>query len=416
MTTIRLKFRPSTVKDRPGTLYYQLCRRKIVKRFNTGIRILPSQWDPIGETLLADSGSDTLMAKYRQTIERDLRLLRGAVREMELSRTDYTLDTLIHKLENQRAGIDSRAYIEQDIASLESMMRLGTARNRRKTLNSFSAFLGSRTIPVSEWNRCLISEYEEWLQRRKVSRNTISFYMRSLRSVYNKAVKEGLTFQSHPFQDVYTGIDKTRKRAVSENIMIRLMQLDLSRSRSLDLTRDMFVFSYCTRGMSFVDMVLLRRSDIRGDCIFYTRRKTGQKMCVRIEPCMKYLIHKYSLLHPESPYVFPAIRPDSEKGTYRQYQTALGYYNRKLKRLSRLLGLDTPLTSYTARHTWATTARNHNTPIAIISSGMGHTSEKTTKIYLAAIDESVIDRANRSILAPLNKAVMGFSKKIAPIC
>ena len=154
--------------------------------------------------------------------------------------------------------------------------------------------------------------------------------------------------------------------------------------------------------MSFVDMAFLRKSDISGSTIAYSRKKTGQRLCVRIEPCTSFILKKYSRKCKSSSYIFPVIHTDDRNEAYRQYQTALGYYNRKLKRLSCLLKLETPISSYTARHTWATTARNRNTPLAVISSSMGHTSEKTTSIYLAALDESVIDRANRNILAPLN--------------
>ena len=157
-------------------------------------------------------------------------------------------------------------------------------------------------------------------------------------------------------------------------------------------------------------MAMLQKSDIHGDCIVYSRKKTGQRLSVRIEPCTATIISKYSGKTVGTPYIFPVIRSSEREEIFRQYQTALGYYNRKLKRLGRRLGLDTPLTSYVARHTWATSARNHNTPLSVISTGMGHTSERTTRIYLAALDESVIDRANSNILASLNKFVMSSGK------
>ena len=106
-----------------------------------------------------------------------------------------------------------------------------------------------------------------------------------------------------------------------------------------------------------------------------------------------------------SPYAFPILRAEEAEKSYARYQVALGYYNRQLKRLSAMLYLDTPLTSYTARHSWATAARNRNVPISVISAGMGHTSERTTQIYLAALEGSVVDRVNRGIVARLNEAV-----------
>ena len=153
--------------------------------------------------------------------------------------------------------------------------------------------------------------------------------------------------------------------------------------------------------MAFVDIAFLRKQDIAGGTIRYVRRKTGQRLTIRIEPCMSDIIGRYSQVTRTSDYVFPLLNAEDPVRVFSQYQTALGYYNRRLKRLAELLELETPLSSYTSRHTWATTARNHNVPLSIISAGMGHASEKTTQIYLASLESSVIDQANRSIIASL---------------
>ncbi len=278
----------------------------------------------------------------------------------------------------------------------------GTARNYRKTLNSFLAFRG-RDIALEDLDSRLVAEYERWLASRGVLRNTISFYMRNLRAVYNKAVLSGLVSQSNPFRNVYTGIDRTRKRAVSEDVILRLLRLDLSFSAPLALSRDLFVFSYCTRGMAFVDMAFLRKSDICAGMITYVRRKTGQQMNVHVEPCIEAIIKRYG--SSRGGYVFPLVSSHDPETAHRQYRIALNYHNRKLKRLSAMLGEPLPLSSYTARHTWATTAQRKNVPLAVISAGMGHTSEKTTRIYLAGLEDSVIDKANSGILAEINRFV-----------
>lgn len=405
MTTIKLKFRRSTVPGKPGTLYYQICRRQSYKRINTRMHIYSTQWDPSSCSLLHDKDNLGILAEYQKNIDKDLLVLKNIVDKMNASGRDYTLDDVIKRFTDKEQELSTVFFMKHEIQSLTCAKKLGSARNLRKTLNSFSAFLQNHDISLSDWDWKLISKYEFWLYRRNVARNTVSFYMRILRSVYNKAVKSGLIVQKNPFRDAYTGIEHTRKRAVDENVMLRLITMDLGFSEALTLTRDMFVFSYCARGMAFVDMAFLRKSDISCDNLRYVRKKTGQQMCIRIEPCLRRIIDRYSAITKGSPYVFPVIKSTDIAEAYRQYQTALGYYNRKLKRLSRLLELDTPLSSYVSRHTWATTARNHNTPLSVISSGMGHTSEQTTRIYLAAINDSVIDQFNHNILDPLNKAV-----------
>jgi len=293
------------------------------------------------------------------------------------------------------------AYVETQAARLEANGKLGTARNYRRTLGSFSDFLGGRDIPFSLVDERLVGQYDDWLRRRGIVRNTVSFYMRILRAVYNKAVKEDIVPQADPFRYVYTGVDQTCKRAVGEDVVVRLRRLDLTHFPSLALARDIFVFSYCTRGMAFVDIAFLRNQDIVGDTIRYVRRKTGQRLVIRIEPCIAKLIGCYAGAGRISGYVFPLLSSDDPVRAFSQYRTALDYYNRRLKKLSGLLGLEVPLSSYTSRHTWATAARNHNIPLSVISAGMGHASEKTTQIYLASLENSVIDQANRSLIASL---------------
>ncbi len=257
----------------------------------------------------------------------------------------------------------------------------------------------------------LVSAYEKWLSAKGVSRNSISFYMRNLRSVYNKAVKQGLVIQSFPFNNVYTGVDRTRKRAVNEKVIMMLLRLDLRNSPPLALSRDIFIFSYCMRGMSFVDIAYLKKTDISDGTVSYMRRKTGQQLTVHMEPCIEAIINRYSDATASSPYIFPIITSENPETAYDQYRMALNYHNRKLKRISALLGGGLPLSTYTARHTWATTAHRRNVPVSVISAGMGHTSEKTTRIYLAGLEDSVIDQANRMIVEELNRSVSRTARR-----
>ncbi len=297
------------------------------------------------------------------------------------------------------------SFSNEVIESCKRNNHLGTARNYRRSMDSFLTFLCGRNIGLGDISEDLMAEYERWLLFRGVLRNSTSFYMRNLRAIYNKAVKAGIVRQSYPFSTVYTGVDKTRKRAASEELILRLQALDLRGSGPLSLARDLFIFSYCTRGMAFVDMAFLRKSDIRDGMISYVRRKTGQRLMVAVEPCMERIILTYSGACLSGPYVFPIIRSVEPQEAYIQYNTALSYYNRKLKRLATMLGEKLPLSSYVARHTWATTARNYNVPLSVISAGMGHSSEKTTRIYLAALDNSLVDMANRGIVERLNDSI-----------
>ncbi|MBO8471848.1 MAG: site-specific integrase [Bacteroidetes bacterium] len=304
-------------------------------------------------------------------------------------------------MKQKTLNISFVAWIEHQASELKEAGRLGTARNYRRTCSSFLEFISQSGSTPSWPDEVTILKYNSWLQRRGVVRNTISFYMRVLRAVYNKAVDCGIIKQKFPFSHVYTGIDKTRKRAVDEDLIGKIISLDLLAKPSLALARDMFIFSYCTRGMSFVDMAFLRKKNIKGNILLYSRKKTGQNISVRIEPNARVIIDKY--IRDSSEYIFPIIKTCDPEAAFRQYQTALGYFNRNLKMLSFMAGSCIMLSSYTARHSWASNARKHNIPVSVISAGMGHDSEKTTRIYLSSLDSSMIDTANRKILSSLEK-------------
>lgn len=404
MTTIKVKFRKSAVKGKPGTIYYQINHERQYKQITTKLHITPREWNSEEECINIGNRSRHQLTIYQQKIDNDLRTLHRIVRSLEECCRPYTTTEIITQFRRTDSRSSVLDYMQRQIDHLSTRRRYGTAENYRYALKSLSHFLNNEDISFSMLNEGLVTQYGEWLIDRQIKRNSLSFYMRIWRAVYNRAVKEHLVEQSFPFQNVYTGIDRTRKRAIGEEDLMRLCQLDLGASPDLEFTRDIFVFSYCTRGMAFVDIAFLKRSNITDTHITYYRHKTDQLLQIRIEPCIDRILRRYRGFSPFSDYVFPIIRTGDERLAYAQYQSALGLYNRKLKTLGHLAGFSLPISSYTARHTWATTARNHNVPLSVISAGMGHTSEKTTQIYLASLENSVIDEANCGLLSALNAA------------
>lgn len=402
MATIKIKFRKSSIKGKAGTIYYQICHKQNNKSITTKIHILPYQWNSEKEQLNITPEEEAVLRKYQRQIDNDIALLKRIIKELDKRGGKYSLSDIVSLFHSPGTQTTIMPYIRELIAQLKEAKKFGTARNYQRTLNSFSAFLENTDYSFALFNEKLIQEYNNWLQSRDIVRNTVSFYMRILRSIYNKASHQHIVEQSFPFQNVYTGIDRTRKRAIDEDTILRLLKQDLSFSPSLSFARDLFIFSYCARGMAFVDIAFLRKQDIHNGTISYTRRKTGQRLIIRLEPCMDNILKRYAGTTKSSWYVFPLLSSENPEIAFKQYQTALGLYNRQLKKISNLMGLDTLLSSYTARHTWATVARNHHVPISVISAGMGHSSEKTTQIYLASLENSIIDNANRDLLAALN--------------
>lgn len=286
-------------------------------------------------------------------------------------------------------------FMQETIVQLQKLGKTRTAETYQSALASFMRFREGKDVLISHIKDNLIVAYENSMKASGLSSNTTSFYMRILRAVYNRAVKQGITKQKYPFQYVYTGVAKTRKRAVDISIVRRLAEMDLDRNPSAALARDMFLFSFYTRGMSFVDMAYLRKSDLSLGILTYRRRKTGQNLFIRWEKCMDEIVSSYD--NPSSFYLLPIIT-SSDTDERQQYINMSHKINRSLKSLGKKLGLPTPLTMYVARHTWANAARKKKIPISVISEGMGHTSEMTTRIYLSSLDADIIDRANKKIL------------------
>lgn len=291
------------------------------------------------------------------------------------------------------------SFMKSIVIQLKQLGRVRTSETYKATLSSFMVFLKEQDVPIDGITSNLMLLYEAYLKGRGVCMNTISFYMRNLRAVYNRAVEKGLTPQNNPFRHVYTGVDKTVKRAIPIKTVKALKMLDLSMKPSLDFARDMFMFSFYTRGMSFIDMAYLRKTDLQNGILTYRRRKTGQELNIRWEKCMAEIIAKYP--KNETDFLLPIIRVacKREQGVERrQYDNALHLVNYHLKELSTMLKLQRPLTMYVARHSWASAAKAKNVPLSVISEGMGHDSETTTQIYLASLETSVVDKANKMIL------------------
>ncbi len=290
-------------------------------------------------------------------------------------------------------------FMRETIALLDNMGRVRTAETYRSSLNSFMRFRKGADLPFYMLDSDLIKAYETWLIRSGVCPNTSSFYLRNLRAVFNRGIEKGFSVHDNPFRHVYTGVDKTRKRAIPMEDIRQLMNMDFNRLPAQEFARDMFLFSFYTRGMSFVDMAFLRKEDLKDGDLVYKRRKTGQQLVVKWESCMQHIVDKYVM--EGSPYLLPVINVNSAEDEREQYLRTAHNINRNLKKIGQEMRLRFPLTMYVARHSWASIARDKQIPVSVISQCMGHESEKTTRIYLASLSTDVIDHANRSVLEDL---------------
>lgn len=399
MATIRTKFRSSSAEGREGALYYQVIHNRVVRQISTGYKLFASEWDQRSEAVIpcqhpAGMERDNYLLSVGERIRRDKIRLEKAIRTLSQS-GPFTADDIVIRFHDSGQEPSFNDYIRQQIVRLKRLGKIRTSETYTAALKSFSSFMKGRDILFGELSSDLLMEYEAYLKNRGNSPNTISFYMRILKAVYNRAVENGLTGQRNLFKSVYTGVEKTLKRAIHLNDIRRIKRLDLSLKPHLDFARDMFLFCFYTRGMSFVDMAYLKKGDIANGILTYRRKKTGQQLFIRWEKCMQEIIDKYPV--NETEFLLPVIT-ERDKEYRKQYTNALHRVNTLLKKIGEMLDLPIPLTMYVARHSWASIAKNHNVPVSVISEGMGHDSENTTQIYLASLDTAVVDKANKKIL------------------
>lgn len=402
MASIKAKFRPSATASKEGTIYYQIIHNRVVRQIKTSHRIFESEWDDKATTVSIPILSDTERKKHLQSVanrmEWDRKRLKAIIAMLDKKNECYTADDIVAKFNEQTNGQSLFVFMQGVISRLKQLNRIRTSETYAATLSSFMKFRDGHDILLCELDNDTIMLYEAWLKSKGICPNTTSFYMRILRAVYNRAVEKELVEQKHPFKHVYTGIDKTVKRAVTLNAIKRIKELDLRQKPHLDFARDMFLFSFYTRGMSFIDMAYLKKKDLANGVLSYRRRKTGQQLSIKWEKCMQEILDKYDI--SSTPYLLPIIT-NMNQDRRKQYKNVLHLVNSKLKEIAQSIHLQMPLSTYVARHSWASIAKSKNIPVSVISEGMGHDSEATTQIYLASLDTAVVDKANSMILNSL---------------
>ena len=402
MASIRLKFRPSTTPGKEGSLVFQIIHGRSVRRITSEYKIFACEWDKDNGRIILPpplSPRYEYMASVKSDLQWQLDRLRRMTAESEKTADTVSLDEITANFSPCTDISDSVFnFIRNQIRHKRQLGKVRSSETYRSMLNSLMHFRNGRDLTFDMVDGGLMELYEAWMLNGGLTRNTTSFYMRILRTNYKMAVEKGLTADRHPFRHVYCGMDKTVKRSIPFIDIKKINGLDLSRKPSLDFARDMFMFSFCTRGMSFIDMAYLKKTDLESGCLAYRRKKTGQLLTVEWTRQMQAITDKYK--PNATKYLLPIItREDGSER--RQYQNQMRKINRHLKDIARLAGLPLALSMYYTRHSWATIARGKDIPLAVISEALGHDSETTTQIYLDSIKSSEVDKANSMILEGL---------------
>ena len=305
MASVKVKFRPSTIEGKEGTIYYQIIQNRVIRQLKTDYRIFTDEWNETEGCIIAScSERSNLLHSLQERMEWDLKRLDMIVRQLDNRKAGYTADDIVASFQSNTEGQSLFNFMQGIIARLKQMGKIRTAENYSCTLKSFMQFRGDRDVLLSEIDSDLMQLYEAYLHGKGAVRNTSSFYMRILRAVYNRALEKGLMEQRNPFRHVYTGVDKTVKRAVPLSAIKRMKNLDLSLQPNLEFARDMFLFSFYTRGMSFIDMAHLKKKIFRADFIVSQRKdraaagyqvgKIYAGYCRQIPGRLQYLLKKPS--------------------------------------------------------------------------------------------------------------------------
>ena len=402
MATFKLKFRPSTAEGKPGTMYFQVTHRRSTRTVYTDYRVMPEEWD--GRTsFIRITGTPERRAELQLIASKlrwDCKQITSLITEKELAMLEYTADDIVSAFRLLPPCQTWFSFIHGMVAKKLRIGRLGTAKTYRDALMSFSRFRNGEDLTIDALDAETMNLYEAWLKGRGVKRNSSSCYLRTLRTLYRKAVETGLTTDKHIFRHVFTGFAKTAKRAIPLGSLRAIRQLQLSEGSAIAFARDLFMLIVYLQGISFVDLAYLKKDDIRNGQLHYSRKKTGQELAVGWESVMQDIVDNYIHLAKGSPYLLPIITKTdgTERRQYERMEHKVNYY---LKKIGTMVGLQASLTTYTGRHTWASILRDMGTSLSVISKGLGHESLKTTQIYLSSIDMEGVVKANRKMIGKI---------------
>ena len=405
-------FRASTRKGgHPGRLYLRVVHGGESRSVTASYRVFPEEWDTVGRRLIIPYGRSERgrqLAEIENLMLCDLRRMDVVICKLERKRF-YTIDELMDRYRVVMTGSTLGAFTEKLANEMEPGGSHRTAKAYRTASARLIEFSGNKNLSYEHITPELLGDFQTALKAAGRSMNTISCYMRTLRAIYHKAIAEGRIARrtDNLFAGVYTGVSVTRKRALNQNELAALSAFDPTeavfpgKKKQAELPEHlapalaMFLFCYHARGMCFIDLANLKKSDLRGDTIRYRRHKTGQPIELHVLPAMRRILEWFGPMTAGSKYLFPIITdPDN---ALLQYESGLRLQNQRLKKIAALCGIQKKFSTHVARHSWATVAKNAGLPLAVISEGLGHTNQRTTEIYLASLERSILDHASRVV-------------------
>lgn len=401
-STKLLLYESKTLKNNEHPVVIRIIKDRKMKYISLGFSTIPAFWD--GNQLLKGYVN---FKKANHIIQKKKLQLDDIVLDLENGNKDYSLEELERRFLGSVEKITVFNYCDQFIDRLVETKKIGNATVYKDLLRTLKKFRKNKDLYFSDINYNFLVSYEEDFLKNGVSENSISVYMRTLRSLMNKAIKEGCckeedySFKKYKVSKLST---QTQKRAISKDEMLKVIDYEAEVGTSVWHSKNYFLFSFYNIGMNFKDMALLKWSTLLNDRIMYIRAKTGKHYDIKIQPRTQEILNFYSSGNEYTDdYVFPILNPQIHK-TPQSIKDRINKINKRvnkdLKKIALAVGIKAThsITHYVARHSWASIQKQNGTGTSVISESMGHDSEKTTQIYLQSFVHEVLDEANANLI------------------
>ena len=389
-------------KNGQSPLYLRFTHERANKFISLGVSVLPEHWDNEQQTVKPDcpdySAINVLIKNKKKEYQKQ-------IQKLEILEIEVNFDTLFGA-KSKRINCTIAEYFKQQVERMKTLGKVGTASKYHCCLSLLNQ-CNSVNIRFEQIDMNYLRDFEMYLLNKGNTSNSVASKFSVFKAVYNRAIADKVFEpKDNPFNRLKVGRywKPTRKRAINKEDVLKLKELELPNGSSfyLHFAQDIFLFSYYTAGMNFKDIATLRYADIQNERAYYSRSKTSKEMSCHLMPEAKRIIDKYSNPYStDEDYIFPILNKNvhvTEQQIFNRVHKVLGKVNTNLKTLSAMIGLKTPLTTYVARHTFATVLKRSGVSIAIISESLGHSDLATTQIYLDSFENSQIDAAMQHLL------------------
>ena len=374
--------------------------------FNTGLRVRSQLWD--AGSLSVKSYHPNSQA-YNKTISDFYSKVQNIAFQL-MNEGEFTFENLKERLNEsvpmpkKLSRVGFKEYADQLVADMLTINQAGNAIVYQTTINRFMKFAANPNLKFTDIDYNKLEGFKRQLMKDGVKQNTISNYFRTLRAIYNKAIKAKLIDRSHyPFLDITIKTERTAKRAITIDDLKAIAKLHLPVKSKKWNARNYFFLSFALIGASFTDLAYLTSDNISKGRLTYKRRKTGKELSIKLSPYTQTLLSHYKGLSIR--YLLPVVQQSVEEDSLRAKALIAQWIkttNKWLGKIAEDCKLDCEVTTYVARHTWATTAKRLGHSIEIIAEAMGHEhGNKITNIYLDTFDQSLIDEVNAKVLSSI---------------